>query len=130
MNLNQFIKKSHIRALEKFNQELIAFAQRTEEYPPELYEDAFTHFTLWNVRVENGKLCYEYDGVQEHDNIVLYDEEERTYYEDEFDGIMQAIRFWRSCLRRAIKYWEMDLDQLNDIYDEKRPDIMMDDDED
>lgn len=86
-------------------------------------------FTLWNVRVENGKLCYEYDGVQEHDNIVLYDEEERTYYEDEFDGIMQAIRFWRGCLRRAIKYWEMDLDQLNDIYDEKRPDITFDDED-
>lgn len=44
MDLNQFIKKSHIKAVEKFNQELIEFARRTEEYPPELYEDAFTHF--------------------------------------------------------------------------------------
>ena len=128
MDYNKFIAKSHIKALEKFNQELIAFAQRTEEYPPELYEDAFTHFTLWNVHIEDGKLCYEYNGNLERENIVLYDEEEGEYYEDEFDGIMSAIRFWRSCLRRAIKYWEMDLDQLNEIYDEKRPDIIIEED--
>ena len=65
MDRNSIIKKSHIKALEKFNQELIAFANYTQNYPPTLYEDMFTSFTLWNVYVKDGYLCYEYDGKME-----------------------------------------------------------------
>lgn len=130
MDLNCYIKKSHLRMVEKFNEELRAFAEETDEFPPVLYEDAFTYFTLWNVRVEDGWLIYDYNDRTERDRIVLYDDEEQTYYEDDWmEGIPQAIRFWRSCIRKARRYNEMDLDKLNDIYDFKREDIQ-DDEED
>ena len=123
MDLNQYIKKSHIKAIEKFNAELAAWAQETGDMPPYLSEDVFSSFTLWNIRVENGWLLYEYDGKLEKDRIVLFDDEEQVYYEDEFDGIMDAIKFWCSCLRKAKKYWSMDSETLDRIYDEQIPDI-------
>lgn len=123
MNLNQYIKKSHIKAIEKFNAELQAWANETGDMPPYLSEDAFTSFTLWNIRVEDGWLLYECDGKLEKDRIVLFDDEEQEYYECEFDGIMDAIKFWRSCLRKAKKYWQMDSETLDRIYEEEIPDI-------
>ena len=123
MDLNQYIKKSHIKAIEKFNTELQAWADETGDMPPQLSEDVFTSFTLWNIRVEDGWLLYEYDGQLEKDRIVRFDDEEQQYYEDEFDGIMDAIKFWRACLRRAKKYWSMDSDTLDRMYDEEIPDI-------
>lgn len=115
-NLNQFIKKSHLRAVEKFNQDLEAFRKQTEEESATLYEDAYTSFTLANVKVENGTLIYDYDGATECERIVYQDAEDGQYYEDEgIDGIMEYIKFWRSCLRRAKRYWSMDVDKLDAI---------------
>ena len=45
-DLNTFIKKSHIKAVAKFNEELKAFARETGEEPTRLYENANTSFTL------------------------------------------------------------------------------------
>lgn len=81
----------------------------------ELYEDAFTSFTLANVRVEDGRLIYDYDGQVESEKVVLYDEEENEYYEDGIDGITEYIKFWRACLRRAKRYWSMDVEKLDKI---------------
>lgn len=39
------------------------------------------------------------------------------------DGIPQAIRYWKSCLRKAKKYWQTDPDVLDRIYDEQQPDF-------
>lgn len=114
-NLNQYIKKSHLRMVEKFNEELEAFRKETEAEVAELYEDAFTSFTLANVRVEDGRLIYDYDGQVESEKVVLYDEEENEYYEDEIDGITEYIKFWRACLRRAKRYWSMDVEKLDKI---------------
>lgn len=114
-NLNQYIKKSHLRMVEKFNEELEAFRKETEAEAAELYEDAFTSFTLANVRVEDGRLIYDYDGQVESEKVVLYDEEENEYYEDEIDGITEYIKFWRACLRRAKRYWSMDVEKLDKI---------------
>lgn len=105
--------------VEKFNAELEAFRQETESgnTPATLYEDAFTSFTLNNIKVENGRLLFEYDGKQESETIVRYDEDEKMYYEEDLDGIAEWIKFWRACLKRAKRYFAMDTDKLDKIQD-------------
>lgn len=114
-NLNDYIKKSHIKAVEKFNQELDAFAKQTGEGIATLYEDANTCFTLSGLSVKDGKLCYMFDGRPEADTVVEQDELTNEYYEDEVYGIMDSIKFWRKCLNRAKRYWSMDPEKLDAI---------------
>ncbi len=121
-NLNQYIKKSHLRMAERFNADLEAFREYTGDTAAVLYEDAYTSFTLANVRVENGCLQYEYDGKLEQEAIVLQDEDTKEYYEEEYDGISEWIKFWRACLRRAKRYWEMDTDTLDAIQSGEKED--------
>lgn len=121
-NLNQYIKKSHLRMVERFNADLEAFREYTGDAAAVLYEDAYTSFTLANVRVENGCLEYEYDGKLEQEAIVLQDEDTKEYYEEEYDGISEWIKFWRACLRRAKRYWEMDTDTLDAIQSGEKED--------
>ena len=121
-NLNDYIKKSHLKAVEKFNEELKAWAKETEEDAAVLYEDANTSFTLSNLRVENGRLNYLYDGREKGERVVICYGRGK-YYENEIDGIMDAIKFWRGCLRRAKKYWAMDPDKLDRIQDGEEDDI-------
>ena len=130
MDLNDYIKRSHLKAIDKLNEELRAFAEETGETPPTLYEDAFTPFTLWNIRVVNGVLLWDCDGKTESCKVVLYDDEEQEYYEDDWmDGIPQSIRFWKICLRKAKKYWSMDSETLDAIQDFQREDITDSEDE-
>ena len=121
-NLNQYIKKSHLRMVERFNADLEAFREYTGDAAAVLYEDAYTSFTLANVRVENGCLQYEYDGKLEQEAIVLQDEDTKEYYEEEYDGISEWIKFWRACLRRAKRYWEMNTDTLDAIQSGEKED--------
>lgn len=72
-NLNKYVKKAHINAIAKFNAELAEFAKYTGEYPPTLYEDIFTPFTLWNIRLENGILYWDCDRKTEWSKVVLFD---------------------------------------------------------
>lgn len=116
-NLNSYIKKSHLRAVEAFNNDLLSFAKETDEYPVTLYEDPYVTFTLSSIEVRDGKLCYTYDGVEERETVVKYDEEENDYYEEKIEGIMDYIKFWRACLRRARRYWQMDTEKLDAIQD-------------
>lgn len=44
MDLNKYIDKRHIKAIEKFNAELQAWADETGDMPPQLSEDVFTSF--------------------------------------------------------------------------------------
>lgn len=114
-DLNEYIKKSHIMTLEKFKTELEKYKETCD---PDgwLFEDANTSFTLDNIRLENGYLCYDYDGRPEKDLIVCFDAENGEYYEDEtIDSIMDTVKFWRKCLKRAQKYWSMDPDELDAI---------------
>lgn len=115
--LIDYIKKSHIKAVQKLNEDLKAFAEETGENPVTLYEDANTSFTLANIAISNdGQLFYEYDGQTEFEVIVCHDNETGEYYEDEgMDGIMEYVKFWRACLRRAKHYWQMDSDKLDAI---------------
>jgi hypothetical protein len=114
-DLNQYIKKSHLRMVEKFNADLEAFRNETQEEAATLYEDQFTSFTLANIRVENGCLLYQYDGKDESEAIVRYDDDEKAYYEDDLDGIAEWVKFWRKCLNRAKRYWSMDTETLDAI---------------
>ncbi len=117
-DLNQYIKKSHLRMVEKFNADLKAFGTETDEKTPLLYENSFTSFTLANIRVEDGCLKYEYDGVPESEKMVIFDNDEKQYYEcDGMDSIPEWIKFWRKCLNRAKRYWSMDTEKLDKIQD-------------
>lgn len=116
MDLNNYIKKSHIKAVEKFAADLEAFRKETEEHEATLYEDAFTPFTLSNPRVENGCLCYTQDGVEYKENMIRHDEESDEYWEEDcLDSIMDYIHYWRACLRRAKRYWSMEVEKLDAI---------------
>lgn len=116
-NLQKYIKKSHIKAVEKFNAELQAFAKETGENPVTLYENANTSFTLADIHVENGWLKFDYDGQPDSVLVVEKDDFDGKYYESELDGIMDYVHFWRKCLNRAKRYWAMDPDRLDKIQD-------------
>lgn len=112
---NSFIKKSHLKALDKFKEELAAFAKETGEEKPTLYENAFISFRLYDIKVEKGELSYGYDDGRDFEKCVHRDPETRKYYED--NTIMEYVKFWRACLRRAKRYWAMDPDKLDAIQD-------------
>lgn len=118
VDLNQYIKKSHLRMVEKFKEDLEMFRQQTGDKVAELYEDAYTSFKLGDIKVENGILSYQYDDGRDFDRIVLQDPDTKEYYEDEsLDSLPEIIKFWRKCLRRAKRYWSMDPDRLDKIQD-------------
>lgn len=113
---NKYIKKSHIKAVEKFSEELKAWEKETGESPATLYEDAYTSFTLSDPVVENGWLKFNYDGKPDSVLMVEKDNLDGKYYEEEgIDSIMEYVKFWRSCLRRAKRYWSMDTERLDAI---------------
>lgn len=128
-DLNIFIKKKHLEALEKFKDELEAFRKETGEEVAVLYEDAYTSFKLGDIKVENGILSYRYDDGRDYERIVLRDPDTRKYYEvDVMDGIMDFVKFWRKCLRRAKRYWAMDTEKLDKIQDGQIDDIVEEED--
>ena len=113
-DFNIYIKKSHIRAVKKINEELKAWAKETGEEEVTLYENLNTSFTLSNPVVEDGYLKFNYDGKPDSVYCVLQDDLTGEYYEDEgIDGIMDYVKYWRACLKRAKKYWEIDPDILD-----------------
>ena len=121
-NLNNYISKRHQTMVAKFNEELKAWAKTTGEKEAELYEDIYTSFTLSDMRLENGCLVYNYDGREEREQIVQ--EEDGEFYETEgIDGIAEGVKFWRSCLRRAKRYWETDPDTLDKMSDGEIEDL-------
>ena len=123
--LISYIKKSHIKALQRFNEELKAWAKETGEEAPTLYEDANTSFTLSNIAIsQDGTLFFDYDGKTEFEAEVLFDEEENCYHENEgSESIMEYIKFWRKCLKRAQRYWNMDSDELDMLTDGETEDV-------
>lgn len=111
------ITKRFINMVAKFNEELVSLAKETEEYPPTLYEDYFTSFTLSDVRVEGDEFVYNYDGSESRDPIFrMLEEDEIEDDEDDYfsyvEEIKRDIKFWRSCIRRARRYWAMSCEEL------------------
>lgn len=104
------ISKRHLKAWEKFNDDLQAFIRETEgtDFFAEatLYEDAFTTRRVRDfVMTPSGNLLWVEDGVSEKEK--MYDEDEAREY----------LSFWRANLRRAKRYWEMDVEKLDAIQD-------------
>lgn len=121
-NLIDYIEKSHIRALEKFIAELEKYKE-TCDPDGVLYEDANTSFTLSDIAIsDDGQLFYTYDGQVEFEVIVRKDEETGEYWEEEVDGIMDYVQFWRKCLKRAQRYWSMAPEELDAIQDGEKED--------
>lgn len=114
----KLITKRFINMVAKFNEELKELAKETEENPPTLYEDYFTSFTLFDVRVEGDEFVYNYDGSESRDPIFrMLEEDEIEDDEDDYfsyvEEIKRDIKFWRSCIRRAKKYWAMSCEELD-----------------
>ena len=121
-DLVMYVKKAHVRALNRFVEELEAWRKETEERAAVLYEDAFTSFTLENIHLFDGKLCYVQDGKEYSERIVERDPDDGQYYELEYDGVMEYVKYWRACLRRARRYWQMDVDELDRIQNGEQED--------
>lgn len=113
----KIITKRFVNIVAKFNEELKELAMETGENPPTLYEDYFTTFTLSDVRVEGDEFVYIYDGSESKDPIFRMCEEGESEYKDDYfsyiDEIKEDIKFWRSCVRRARKYWSMSCEELD-----------------
>ena len=115
-DLNNYIKKSHLKAVERFASDLEDWRKETGEEEAVLYENAYTPFTLSDIRVENGYLCYHQDGEGYMEIMVRYDAETNKYWEEDSpDSINDYLQYWKSCLRRAKRYWSMDVDKLDAI---------------
>lgn len=133
-NLISYIKKSHIKAVEKFNEELKGGRKRPEKslsHSTRMLSLA-SPFTLADVAIsQDGQLFYTYDGKVEFEVIVRKDEFTKKYYEDEgMDGIMEYVKFWRKCLNRAKKYWSMDSEKLDRLQDPENEEEDEDEEED
>lgn len=116
-DLNDYIKKSHVRALENFKAELEKYKELGDP-DGTLYEDPYTSFTLDNIVLVDGELHYDYDGKREKDVIVRKDEETGEYWEEDgVDSLMETVKFWCKCLRRAQRYWFMPTEQLDALQD-------------
>lgn len=124
------VKKSSLKKLARFVEKLEAFRVRTGEEYATLWENPFTCYALANVRIEDGFLLYEYDGIQEREDLFTYDEETGKYYEnDGYYSVSDFVKFHSANLRRAVRYWEMDLEVLDAIQDGERADDEDDDNE-
>ena len=103
------IPKRLQKSIDKLNADLAELAKQTDEEAALLYEDAFTTFRMRNVRVEGDELVYDYNFS---DGKGWYEERDSA---DE-DNVRESIQFWRACIRRAKKYWEMDTETLGQIH--------------
>lgn len=100
-----------VKAFERFNADLKAFGDQTEETFVTLYEDAFTTRKVSNFRLyKNGKLKW-----VEIETGQLSRENVEQVYDD--DDAKDWLSFWRANLRRAKRYWSMNTETLDKIQD-------------
>ena len=103
------ISNRQIRAWERFNEDLKAFAlesEGSEDVAATLYEDALTMRNVSDfMMTKGGQLMWIEDGKQESETISD-DEDSKDW-----------LSFWRGCLRRAKRYWSMDSVELDRLQD-------------
>lgn len=99
------LTKAQQNSINKLNKELQEWAEHTGDKVAMLYEDIWTDYTLEKVAVKGDKLTYWYDGRKESEQVFDWDE------------VKDYLSFWRSCLRRAKRYWETDSDTLDKMSD-------------
>ena len=98
--------KRMVKAFERFNADLNAFRLETGDELATLYEDAYTTRNVKNFRLSlAGTLTWCEDNNWERE--TMFDDDEARDF----------LSFWRSCLRRAKRYWSMDTETLDLIQD-------------
>ena len=112
------ISARHIKAWERFNEEVDAMRKDYGEELAWLYEDANTTRRVKDFKMtKTGILTwYEQDfwntDVRKNREVML----------DE-DDAKEWLKFWKACLRRAKRYNEMPVEALDAIQDGEREDI-------
>ena len=106
------ISDKMVKAFEKFNADLKAFGEETNEEYVALYEDANTTRMVKDFHLcKNGKLTWK---EQESYGDKITSESETLM--DDYDA-KEWLSFWRANLRRAKRYWSMDIETLDKIQD-------------
>jgi hypothetical protein len=104
------ISERHIKAWEKFNNELVAFTKTFGDEFAYLYEDAYTMRIVKDFKMtKSGILTWQ---EQEYASTKVTKEREQMW--DEEDA-KEWLKFWRACFRRAKRYNEMPLEVLEAI---------------
>ena len=113
-----------IKAFEKFNEDLKTFGEQTGEVFVTLYEDANTTRRVANFKLyKNGKLKWvEMEDVYQDRKIISRAMQEEYVHTDDND-IKDSLDFWRASLRRAKRYWAMDVEILDAIQEGEIEDI-------
>ena len=108
----------HIKAWEKFNADLVAFAQETGQDFVTLYEDAYTTREVKGFTMtQEGVLTWQ---EAETFKDVVRQEQEQMYNEED---AREWLAFWRANFRRAKRYWNMDAETLDKIQDGELEDM-------
>ena len=101
----------HVSAWMNFNKALDIFREETGDDFAILYEDANTTRQVKDFRMSiDGTLTW-----QEVDWRGKITEESEDIYD--LDDGKEWLRFWKSCLKRAKRYWSMDAVELDRIQD-------------
>ena len=113
-----------IKAFEKFNEDLKTFGEQTGEVFVTLYEDANTTSRVADFKLyKNGKLKWvEMEDVYQDRQIISRAMQEEYVHTDD-DDIKDTLKFWRANLRRAKRYWAMDVETLDAIQEGEMEDI-------
>lgn len=107
------ISERHIKAWQRFNDELEAFKADTgmEGYVT-LYEDAYTTREVKDFKMtKTGILTW-----WEAETYKETERQEREQMMDE-DDAREWLKHWRAAFRRAKRYWVMDTETLDKIQD-------------
>lgn len=107
-----------LNSWEKFNAELDAFRKETEEDFATLYEDAYTTRHVKDFRItKRGILTW-----WEKETWTSKECKERETILDD-DDAKDWLSFWKANLRRAKRYWAMEVEKLDAIQDGTIEDI-------
>ena len=112
------ISARHIKAWEKFNEELETYRKDFGEEYAYLYEDAYTSRLVKDFKMtETGILTW-----QEQDAISFKVTNEKEQMLDE-DDAREWLKFWRANFRRAKRYNALDAETLDKIQDGEMKDM-------
>lgn len=112
------ISARHIKAWERFNEEVENYRNEYGDELAYLYEDAYTTRRVKEFKMTKAGVLTWYE--QDFYNTPIKKEREIMFDEDE---AKDWLKFWRSCLRKAKKYNEMPVETLDAIQDGEMEDI-------
>lgn len=117
--------KNTLRSFDKLIEDIKSFGEETGEGEEvELYEYLDTRFSVKNIRIEENYLVYDWksfpiDWSEQRDKIADQYEDTKEWFAIEgLDSLSEVIKFWRSCLNRAKRYWKMSSEELDKLSEE------------